>query len=358
MASRLAWLQALKLKQLETIARATGVNSSGSKPTLISVIENSLLQSQAPGTFTNNVYSTQKKKKTNDHGREDGYNIISIDPGIRNLAYCHLSLPPSFPNTPSVSPFPHIRSPPTTPVIKSWSRLNIATTVTSSQDLHPSLNHKSQNLSEETLAKISESFSPSLYASHAYRLLVNTLLPLNPTHILIERQRFRSMGGNAVQEWTLRVNMFEAMLYSTLHTLSRQGIWKGEVIPIIPNKVSRYWLPGDAKAERSEKKTKSRKMEIVRDMVSNNWGVEIEGGGGGVVEERASRTREFLTKNGKARMGGKFDDLSDCLLQGLAWCRWEENKWKVWEKGEGVLEELMMMNERGEKGIEEEVDDR
>ncbi|KAL8725547.1 MAG: hypothetical protein Q9181_006373, partial [Wetmoreana brouardii] len=239
----------------------------------------------------------------------------------------------------------------------SWARLNIATHATSSQGLHPSLNHKSQILSEDTLAKISDSFSPPFYASHAYRLLIDTLLPLKPTHILIERQRFRSLGGNAVQEWTLRVNMFEAMLYSTLHTLSRQGIWKGEVIPIIPNKVSRYWLSGDAKAERSEKRTKSQKMEIVRDMVSNNWGVEIEGGGGGVLEERASRTREFLTKNGKARMGGKFDDLSDCLLQALAWCRWEENKWKVWERREGVLEELMMMSERGQRSAEGEVDE-
>jgi cruciform cutting endonuclease 1 len=34
---------------------------------------------------------------------------------------------------------------------------------------------------------------------------------------------------------------------------------------------------------------------------------------------------------------GKLDDLADCLLQGLAWVQWEENKRLLLKKGVEVL---------------------
>ncbi|KAI4231579.1 MAG: hypothetical protein LQ352_008395, partial [Teloschistes flavicans] len=160
--------------------------------------------------------------------------------------------------------------------------------------------------------------------------------------------RYRSMGGSAVQEWTLRVNMFEAMLYATLATLKHQGVWSGEVVPINPNKVGKYWLRGNEEGgSRSETKTKAKKMEVVRGMVRDGWGVQLpeESGESGVPEGKEEtstlkKKKGILTKSGDLRKGGKFDDLADCLLQGLAWCRWQENRRAVWEMGEGVLEQL------------------
>lgn len=57
------------------------------------------------------------------------------------------------------------------------------------------------------------------------------------------RVRYLGVGlacGPAV-EWTLRVNMFEAMLYAALKTLGEQGLWRGSVFPVAPAKVSKFW---------------------------------------------------------------------------------------------------------------------
>ncbi|KAL8956175.1 MAG: hypothetical protein Q9183_006390 [Haloplaca sp. 2 TL-2023] len=325
MAARLSWLEKLKQKNLQAICRAIGVNSTGTKATLRENIHHGL----NPDAFT-------AQRKTN---KQDAYSIISIDMGIRNLAYCHLSLPDSWPDAPS--PEPQI------PTLKAWSRIDVST---QTHLTPPSLNPKTRQLSEDHLEKKSESFDPPTYAAHAYNLLTKTILPHEPTHILIERQRYRSIRSTAVQEWTLRVNMFEAMLYSTLHTLSQRGHYNGLVVPMSPNKVSRYWLPYDQRAARSDKHTKRQKMEVARDMVTNGWGVHFESQDPGVpmgtVPEKMSRTKkDFLTKSGKARMGGKFDDLADSLLQGLAFVKWDENKRAALEKGEAVLQDLMSKQE-------------
>lgn len=56
------------------------------------------------------------------------------------------------------------------------------------------------------------------------------------------------MGGSAVQEWTLRVNMFEAMLHAVLKTLYEQGQWIGSVHAVAPGKIGRFWL-GDGDSD-------------------------------------------------------------------------------------------------------------
>ncbi|KAL8992722.1 MAG: hypothetical protein Q9188_007515 [Gyalolechia gomerana] len=156
------------------------------------------------------------------------------------------------------------------------------------------------------------------------------------------------MGASAVQEWTLRVNMFESMLYATLYTLKQQGVWEGEVVPMDPNKVGSFWIYGEeeGKGGGREKgkgeKTKKRKMGIARDIVRKGEEVKVVGMARGVmekvigVEERKGRKKVGTEGNNV----GKFDDLADCLLQGLAWVKWEENKRLVWEKGMDVLDQL------------------
>ncbi|KAL8849974.1 MAG: hypothetical protein Q9221_005080 [Calogaya cf. arnoldii] len=336
MASHLDWLRRCKLKQLETIARATGINSSGTKPTLISALQESL------------SFPLPNPPSKKPQARKDEYKIFSIDMGIRNLAYCQLVLPPSWlhPSPPSKT----TSAKPITPKLHHWSRIDVSSpsdTLTATQP------------------RLKDSFTPAIYAPHAHNFLATHILPHNPTHILIERQRFRSMGGSAVQEWTLRVNMFEAMLYAVLQTYAAEGKWSGEVVPVLPTKVVKYWLDGlqedddvvieqetdteDKKKKQKKKgkraslgseKSKAKKKGIVRDMVQSGLGIRLLGQakemGDLVMGTADGKKKKKRAEKGKGL--GKFDDLADCLLQGLAWVKWEENKRLVLERGIEVLD--------------------
>lgn len=178
-------------------------------------------------------------------------------------------------------------------------------------------------------------------------LVLNQLLSTSPTHILIERQRFRSGGRAAVQEWTLRVNTLEAMIYATLRTLRALEKWKGEIYSIAPARVGPFWLEGlvnepDAEADmkmlESKKSAKARNKRAKIDLVAS-WL------GDGKIEPRdgASATAQSYLQRWKGKGArkkavsddsqesarehfDKLDDLADCLLQGLAWVKWEDNK--------------------------------
>ncbi|KAL9034310.1 MAG: hypothetical protein Q9180_005481, partial [Flavoplaca navasiana] len=273
MASRLDWLRTCKLKQLEAIARATGINSSGTKSVLISHIQEGLSQPfNTPSNVASNKLPRQKQK------RNDGYKIFSIDMGIRNLAYCQLVLPSTWlhPSSETIKTSTTTTTTPVTPTLRHWSRIDVSSPLDR----------------QSTKPRLKESFIPAIFAPNAHTFLATHILPHNPTHILLERQRFRSMGGSAVQEWTLRVNMFEAMLYAILQTYMAEGKWGGEVVPVLPSKVVKYWVDGevdggvveDGENEKKRKraslgteKSKARKMGIVRDMVQNGSGIVLQG---------------------------------------------------------------------------------
>lgn len=161
--------------------------------------------------------------------------------------------------------------------------------------------------------------------------------------------------------------MFEAMLYAVLQTWIAEGKWEGEVAPVLPSKVVKYWVDGvedvgvveDDENEKKKKgkgkrallgteKSKARKMGIVRDMVQSGSGVRLEGQAkemGDLVMGKADGKKKRADK-GKGL--GKFDDLADCLLQGLAWVKWEENKRLVWERGIDALD-VLTENGKGKK---------
>lgn len=75
----------------------------------------------------------------------------------------------------------------------------------------------------ETPSSGTPDYTPINVAKMAYRLVKDILLPFNATHVLIERQRHRSGGAPAVQEWTVRVNMLESMLHAILETFRHSG---------------------------------------------------------------------------------------------------------------------------------------
>lgn len=356
----------LKLSHLKSLAFQCGLLTSGTKPVLVSRLQHGI----TPLVKASNSFAKSSKVSLTSGGALDnGFRVLSIDMGIRNLAYCMLSLPLDFPAT----------NESITPSIEAWQRTSLSPTST---------------LSGVDIAE-KEVFDPTSMSLMAYKLLSETLLPLNPTHILIERQRFRSMGSPHILEWTIRVNTLESMLYAILHTLKSSGMWHGSVLPILPGKVGGFWLPGKLEAagvtleEVEEKKAsamgkkrntksakllnKGAKIDLVRDWLdgtksSSRLNLGSEGArlaalrymeewdrAPGQRRVKVATEEDLITKGaqlcGEGPKGkeAKLDDLADCLLQGMAWIRWEENKNAVLERGVEALD--LNVEPRSLKGV-------
>ncbi|KAJ5051441.1 uncharacterized protein L3040_001219 [Drepanopeziza brunnea f. sp. 'multigermtubi'] len=350
----------LKLAQLKQLAFKCGISTSGTKPILTRRLldDLALLQPlQQPAKAGKQLWMGHKGERTR---------ILSIDMGIRNLAYCMLDVPPRGRGL---------------PCIHAWHRLAVSSAPVPSPDA-AALDADAALATAAAAAK--EAFDPATLSAAAYALLRHRLLPLDPTHILIERQRFRSMGSKHILEWTIRVNMFESILYAVLCTLREEGVWRGEVRSIAPGKVGPFWIGeegAEAEAEAGDEdgvrpdsgvelemkkgeergkskkkirrsqnakiKNKGLKIDLVRSWLE---GGDVVGLGNEQVESVARAYREKWDRAPGARRGprgreregekmGKLDDLADCLLQGMAWVQWEENKRALVKNGvEALLE--------------------
>lgn len=297
-------LPPLKLSQLKSLAFQCGISSSGTKAVISSRLIDDIESSR----------ETTRKRR-----------ILSIDMGIRNLAYCVLEQTQSAAKIPSII---------------AWKRIAVSSKpVENPEDAKPALK---------------ESFEPAVFAAHTYNLLRHTLLLFNPTHILIERQRFRSMGSHHVLEWTVRVNMFESMLYAVLHTLREEKIWEGVVKAITPGKVGPYWVGTGVEEDTTLKKTrkakcakarnKGAKIDLVQNWLSNGEMVSLEteeakATAEGYMErwhrKTGPRSKSAAADDGEDVMG-KLDDLADSLLQGRAWIEWEQKKKSILKDGVDV----------------------
>ncbi|MCJ1481619.1 hypothetical protein MMC06_001778 [Schaereria dolodes] len=321
MASRLSWLSTCKASQLKAIAVATGVNSGGTK----SILNTRLLTELQQENHRLAVYKP--------HHEDGQHGIISIDMGIRNLAYCRIALLENKSQNLDLA----------LPVVEAWDRIAVSRKVVSGN-------------SKLGVPEIKETFDPLTYSCHAHNFISSLLKSgPHPNHILIERQRFRSMGGSAVQEWTLRVNMFEAMLYAVLKTMKEQGVWKGQVWPVAPNKVAKFWLSnedgnGKSKSESKSKGNKGQKIELVKTWLENKTSIDLQGGAKKMGAAYLANARGGKRTPGPRTLRleedvdhftedsiGKLDDLADCLLQGVAWIEWETNKKRLYRMGIDAL---------------------
>ncbi|TGO08738.1 hypothetical protein BTUL_0194g00180 [Botrytis tulipae] len=349
----------LKAAALKQIAFKCGISTSGTKPLLIQRLQDELPQI----TSTNTKGSSANAKPLR---------ILSIDMGIRNFSFCLLEIPSSKSTSKSRSSKKNLSPTIPIPILQSWQKLSL-------------LSQSPPNADPETKEKTRNEFTPSILSTAAYSLIRHTLLPLSPTHILIERQRFRSMGSKHILEWTIRVNMLESMLWATFKTLAEEKAWSGEVVEIAPRKVGSFWVEESGLLDGEEEKfkkvrntkevkarTKGAKIDLVRGWLeagekengeSQNHLEMVQIGSQQVreVKERyttkwdrkAGRAKGFKVKS-KARNNedkeeedeiitekedevGKLDDLADCLLQGMAWLKWQENKKRALEEGVEVL---------------------
>ncbi|KAH1346286.1 hypothetical protein KXV68_005255 [Aspergillus fumigatus] len=376
--SSYTWLNNLRASQLQRIAQATGIQSSGTKACLIARLKEELPH-RNPEKQTSTCANTSSGTNTG------AMSILSIDMGIQNLAYAHLLVPRDS----------HTATAGTVVKLNAWRRLAVSDALL---DLAPDSLGKIQGGRASNASKLTgkanvkrkekekHTFSPSEYARTAYALVTRLLHAYRPSHVLIERQRFRSGGGSAVQEWTLRVGVFEGMLYAVLHALGQAGEgaeagMRPVVLGVEPRRVGAYWedrLGVDVDApKKKKKKASSREGKKVKINIAGEWlragmgGVEAGSGSAlgspfrlSVADDSELRAlvnaylRRWAGKSNagrsvsraRAKAEGqaaveedgavfeppdvrKMDDLADCLVQGVTWLEWQAMRQRVSTEG-------------------------
>ncbi|PYH47473.1 uncharacterized protein BP01DRAFT_390011 [Aspergillus saccharolyticus JOP 1030-1] len=261
-------LHTLKATQLQRLAQRTGIKTGGRKPVLIRRLETELLQCEfrrpchvgsGSGSGSEREQESPQTTPTPLHPGPS-MSILSIDMGIRNLAFAHLLVAPP-PGSSSVDADGKSKDPsqgthedsaaaaaaPPSPLqsnlptltLNAWRRLSIsdldkqaeateAATTTTTTTTEIGATAEAAEAAAAAAAAEEEDFSPTRHAHHAYTLLTTLLARYRPTHVLIERQRFRTGGSSAVQEWTIRVGVFEGMLHAVLYALRRE--WEGLLV--------------------------------------------------------------------------------------------------------------------------------
>ncbi|RMY54199.1 hypothetical protein D0865_04850 [Hortaea werneckii] len=284
----------------------------------------------------------------------DRRRVISVDMGIRNLAYCVVDMP----HNETLGQRQHGSKLPIT--VRHWSKRDLLLGLQDQQ--HPSgtlgkevrgsatMTRKEARRSSNKDILPKTAFTPSALSKVAYEV-VTGLLQHQPDVILIERQRFRSGGQAAVQEWTVRVNMLESMLWACLHTLQETrstGIVNFPTIHAIsPASVANFWIAGkhmdlEPHAEHYQEGSGSldlqQPLKLPRKKIEKKDKVQIVRSRDDVnlcFEGEAAQTADFFNSKGRgsspkqALPVTKLDDLADSLLQALAWARWEENSRRI-----------------------------
>lgn len=327
-------MSTLKAWQLKYWAFLTGAASTGTKAEIQSALN------KRTGVECSSIPKTQQR-------------IVSVDMGIRNLAFCALEILP-----PAQSSAPHSLR------VTTWRRMDLLSTTANTPEKSDviaaieepgSKKTKAQRQLASAIAK--EAFAPSSLSKTAYDV-TSELLSLRPSTVLIERQRFRSGGASTILEWTIRVNMLESMLWACLETLrvSCPELISPDIQAVNPARVAHFWAEGLAgiplrppedlftpsstvgttisdAVGRTRKVDKKAKVAIVKSWVageSKDVSVAFEG-------QAAEISEAFMrARGGRLVAGGKLDDLADCLLQAVAWARWEENRRAIGELWQGV----------------------
>jgi cruciform cutting endonuclease 1 len=303
--------------------------------------------------------------------------VLSIDLGIRNLAFTLLTLPES-------------KTKGAKPIIHAWQRVELAPAAV--KVVKAKLGDDESTDSRRKAKPPPQDFSPTALSVMALRLVKDHLLPLRPTHVVIERQRFRSGGGAAVFEWTVRVNSLESMLYAVFATAKGLGQWDGTVDSVDPKRVGPFLLGEDGEDEagisgdeKPKSKAKARKAKSIIEAADGAEGMVepitktkknskenkklkidvlgkwlVEGTDVTIDGEDAKATKEVFLKKWlpkkkviKGKKTGqekqalasntmdtmkKLDDVTDSLLQGVAWLRWQENTQTLLKEYEDRLE--------------------
>lgn len=308
-ASKTAWqlMDKLKRTQLQRIATLIGAPLTGTKPQLLASIEDVLAQ------------SSRKK-----HPKDGELRVLSIDMGIRNLAYAFLTYKPG-------QKFEH------RPMLHTWQRTNL---LQAEAPGHSPIQEGVMQAIPDTQIGSEHDFEPSTMAQRAYHF-TKYCLSLKPTNVLVERQRFRSGGRSAVQEWTLRVGMLEAMFHATFLAINQENrAHNTSVESVLPMRVNKFWFI-DEDLPATGKQAKQAKIALVADMLQATNTSEAKFDTSKDVLSKIPSFKQSLPRGARlqksVKQAEKLDDMSDALLQGLAWLQWQKNRGDLLEHGPSAL---------------------
>ena len=309
------WLEQLTLDKLHRLATSIGAPCSGTKSARIDGIR---------GAVSGIGRDVQDR---------NSLSLLSIDMGIKNLAFSHITA-----SVRRVSGGPGYLYY-DKPTIQAWRRIAVSESLFPTDGIVPVVggNSKPDPVAVERAEAMKESFEPIDLARHAYTLVNYMLQAYQPNHILIERQRFRSGGQAAVQEWSLRVGVLEGMLYSVFRTLVQERNLQLTVEPMQPPRVNRYWLEGRQNGLPSTGKRltgrdmKRAKIDLVGMMIeARKTDLRIGHGLLPFAADFVSSCKKVCRSKGAVdKSMSKLDDLADSLLQGLAWVHWQNNRRKI-----------------------------
>lgn len=330
--------------------------------------------------------------------------ILSIDMGVKNLAYCHAEV--SYENGDSMRPKMEI---------VKWEKRSI---------LDGTFDHVPLSKRDDgSMGKVpgeTDPYALDVLSATAYRFLTQTALKLAPDIILIEKQRWRSGSSAAILQWTVRVNTLETMLWAILGTFQQEA-WQHNtrakhghiasnyaVHSVNPKLVGPYWLGQHAKAmaemiedgrsalgvkevdlvdkgagkisrSKAEKKAKIRLLRSWLSAAPMSTAASTPDSGSTIsfkMSGSAETTRQALcsiggkkAKKKKKQLEGnedvnsskpkgaedvpeavldKLDDVTDCFLQAAAWVAWETNRLQlcnVWDQKRKAPEEIPPLDE-------------
>ncbi|USP76490.1 uncharacterized protein yc1106_03764 [Curvularia clavata] len=360
--------RAVTAKALQSLLVRIGAASSGTKSSLEERFRHDITR---PRLFTRRP-EWELSRPTDEKLR-----VVSIDMGIKNLAFCEAEI--SYPVKDSLN---------ATMDVLRWEKIDLAPATRDSETsiAQPSATEKRDMGADEDL----DPYSLDVLSRTAYKLVKETILPGTPDVILIEKQRWRSGGGSAVQQWTLRVNTLEGMLWAVLKTLYaerlgmlrkemdlNQGEEKGlyDVFGVDPKRVGHYWLgqsaqrhaggegtsslaagaPEEAGPKLSRSKAeKKAKISLLRSWLTaspastastttkNTPTISFKIGKNAqstyqalcfpVKPSRSKKkstveeTPDSVPEDMSAAQMKKLDDVADCFLQAAAWVSWESNR--------------------------------
>ncbi|CAI9630618.1 unnamed protein product [Alternaria burnsii] len=375
--------RAITAKALQSLLVHIGAPSSGTKAVLQERFQRVIGKPLLP--------NSQSPWRTSESASRK-FRIMSIDMGIKNLAFCEAEV--SYPFTNSLDAGMEILR---------WEKINLT------EATHDEIHERSEvTTTEQNTAgadEESDPYSVDALSKTAYGLLRNTIMTGSPDIILIEKQRWRSGGSSAVQQWTLRVNTLEGMLWAVLQTMNAERLYGGaealgtgnvyEVFSADPKRVGQYWLTRatrnspeiDEKTDRStddieagsgeegdksvakKKPSRTKAEKQAKIALLRSWLTSTPASTASVTRDSipsimfsitpgAEATREALCgplesrKPKKAKRVStdtlptqgqpkKLDDITDCFLQAAAWVSWESNRLQlqeVWKRKNGSNE--------------------
>ncbi|KAH8730118.1 mitochondrial resolvase Ydc2 [Phaeosphaeriaceae sp. PMI808] len=366
-------------KALQALLTRIGSASSGTKNVLRERFQRDVVR---PRLFALRPERQARQSKSSDRKLR----IISIDMGIKNLAYCAAEV--DYPGGDAMNP--------TMDIIR-WDKIDL---VGATQGLRGHL--PNPKLIKEGPADADEEADPyslSVLSETAYYFIKNQVLELSPDAILIERQRWRSASSSAIQQWTVRVNTLEAMLWAILRTLRTEYMAalpkrkatdtasNYEIDGVDPKRVGQFWIRqheiaaaeskgkvpslGLEEVDQAGKKVprskaeKRAKIALVRSWMSTEPAstalstptsapkISFTIGPKAIAARNAlcfptsargkkAKGSDAMEKDvgsdSKGREIKKLDDITDCCLQAAAWVAWESNRlqlYDVWNQRQG-----------------------